>query len=228
MAIARITGQDATNSAAASTVTATYPGATTKGNLLVACVGDNSGGNGDTVSGWISFGFDLAVGGNTGGSIFYRVATGTETTVTANNTGSGASVMEIAIYEYNGFNGVPTLDTATVNGVSLGSATAPTGTTAITSDPNELAIVIGVYLGTLTFVSWSNSFNLRNTVATGTTQKISTGDLVLTAMGPQSSIITISGATAAIGAGIATFKGVPVTGTIRNISTVTNLTTLIF
>lgn len=205
MAIARITAQTATGSALASTVSATYPGATTAGNLLIACVSDNSGGNGDTIPGFTSATADIAVSPNTGGAIFYKVATGSETTITATNTGAGASGMEIAIYEIGGFTGTPTVDkTATGGGLT---ATASTGTTAATTAAAEYAIVMSGFLQASTFTSWSNSFALVSNVVSTGTQRMVTGELVLAATGTQTSTVTIS-ASQQVGACIATFKGV--------------------
>ena len=205
MAIARITWQDATNISVLTTVTATYPGATTAWNLLIACFTYDTGYADGVIStsGWLQGSFDIAVNGLTGGGIWYKVADWTETTVTA--SAADSSNMSIAIYEYEGFVGTPTLDKAMTWWTISGTSTT-TGTTATTTANDEVAIVISQYIVTSTFTSWSNSFNLLNTV-TWWTQRMSTGDKILSSTGTQTSTITISWSSY-IGAGIATFKWV--------------------
>jgi hypothetical protein len=97
MAISRLSGQDAVANAATSTVTATYPGATSAGDLLIAVATNNN--NTNVLTGWTTLvtGTTDTIVRNT---IFYKLATGSETTVTV--TASGATIMALDIFEYTG------------------------------------------------------------------------------------------------------------------------------
>lgn len=204
MAIARITWQDATNSSVLTTVTATYPGATTAWNLLIACVWHNTESDVATIPGFTQA-IDITANVTIAGQLLYKVASGSETTITATNT--SASLMEIAIYEYEWFTWTPTLDKTAVGG-SVFSATASTGTTATTTASDEVAIVMADY-ATQTYVSWSGSFNSRNNVVNGANlNTLAVADKILASTGTQTSTITLNTTTGSIGAGIATFKWV--------------------
>ncbi len=212
MAITRLTGQDATGTSSVSTsVSASYASTPTANNLLIAIVGDNDGNdNATAISGWTKV---LPVGNASGTNevaIFYKVATGAEsTTVTATTSAGTTSCM--AIYEYSGLVTTSVLDKNTAGG-SIGSPQS-TGTTATTTVANELIIVAGFTTGAApTFTSWSNSFNLRNSVVT-TTFGLFTGDQIVSATGAYSSSLAVSGGIAFMGTVIATFKGSTVVAT---------------
>lgn len=200
----RSTAQDITSTGTTS-VSGTFPSPTVPGDLLIAFIGDNSGGSGDTISGWTNATGDIAVNPSTGGGIYYKVADGTETIVTASN--GSASGMTMFLCEYTGFVGTPTLDKHVVGGTGLGASSTTTGTTAATTAANEIALVIGQYNSSVTFVSWSNSFATLTAVTAGSKTAIP-GQKFLSATGTQTSTITVSASTSVIAAAIATFKGV--------------------
>lgn len=140
---ARLSGQDAKAASTTTSVTATYPGSTTAGNLLIATVYGNASGAGSLdISGWTSA---AEIGINSGGvgdaqqlGLFYKVASGSETTVQA--TQASASVMKIHIYEYQNVKNPIVLDVAgTANG-NTGAAAANHTTTAITTT-NSRALI---------------------------------------------------------------------------------------
>ena len=90
-----------------SSITATFTTAPTAGNLLIAVFGESGSNNIATPSGW-----QVAVvyqNASPGGAIFYKIATGSESTVTVTTSG-GASTsygMGLQLYEYNGMVGSP-------------------------------------------------------------------------------------------------------------------------
>lgn len=211
MAISRLASQDAQGTGT-GTFTVTYPGATTSGNLLLAIVGDNDGlmnrttvtSNAGTVV------WKIAGGGNESSTnelqIFAIIAAGTETAISINL--STGIIGNAAIYEYIGITtaGIAISD-KNASGGSLASNTASTGTTSTTSFSNELLFVSGFSTGIVeTFTSWSNSFNLRNTVAQ-TTSTLFTGDQIVSAKAAYTSTLTVSSVATAISTAIATFKG---------------------
>src|SRR3982751_1054812 len=99
MAISRITSQDAKGASTTTSVSATYPGATTSNNLLIASIYSNGGtGTFTGRSGWTQRSQQVA--GGIFINIYDKIADGTETTVTANDT--AGSLMKIHIYEYTG------------------------------------------------------------------------------------------------------------------------------
>lgn len=136
----RITSQD-TIATGTTSATATFPGATTAGNLLIAifCSADT---NGVVVT---PAGFTVATSGTapTGASttayLCYKIATGSETTVTGSASLSGAC--SVALAEYNGWVGTPTLDGNSNNGL-LSGTTLSSPNIAITS--NKGIAVAGV------------------------------------------------------------------------------------
>ena len=202
MAIARKTTQDA-SATGTSTVTATYPAATTAGNLLIMIVTTNNTGA-SVPAGW-----SIALGdpglSATVVALYYKVAAGSETTVTSTDTGGN---MGLFIAEYNGFTGTPTLDVSANNGSGASVLTISTGTTVTTTTANGLAIAAAYINSATTFSSWSNAFvNLTKVNITYSAEKI------LSATGTQTSLLTTTGTAGTAGALIATFKDV-ITGRI--------------
>lgn len=163
-AISRITGQDAKGAAAAASVTATYPGATTAGNLLVASLYANVGLGLESMTGWTKA-KDAAINIGASVGLWYRLADGTETTVTGAATGAG--VMRIHIYEYTGNANPIVVDQ--VNGADNGggSVTTVNSTAITTTNANDLLFaVFGVAPGAITSPSVDSSFNLRQADST--------------------------------------------------------------
>ncbi len=216
MAISRLTGQDATGTSSTTSVNATYASTPTSGNLLIAVVGDNGANAGTTtITGWTRA-ITVASSTSNEGSIFYKVSNGAEsTTVTANNSDAGN--MEIAIYEYTGFTS-PVLDKTSVGSGS--GTTCGVGTTATTTDPNELLIVGAVGAGgAVTSPSWSNSYSLRNSV-TNVTRETITGDQIVAATSAYTSTVTWTGAVSTAAGIQATFKSTASAGSGFNIALV--------
>lgn len=206
MAISRLTGQDATGTSGTTSVSATYVSTPTAGNLLIAALYDNAGTLGATITGW-SLANSVQSSTSPESYVFYKVANGTEsTTVTANSAGS--TIMDLGIYEYTGFTGIPTLDKTAFGSGNLGVTSVNTGTTATTTAVNELLFVEGATPGVVaTAPSWSNSFVLISTIS-GTLSALFTGQLIVAATGAYTSTVSFTGASNFPNAIIATFKGV--------------------
>lgn len=118
MTIARVSGHDANGSSATTSLTVNYPGATTAGNLLVALVYTNAGAGVTAISGWIlPPGGEKAISGGGTMAVFYKVSSGESS---AACTSTGASVMQMHLYE---FSGIP-------RGVVVDAAVTKTDTTA--------------------------------------------------------------------------------------------------
>lgn len=204
MAISRLPGQDATGTSSTTSVTATYPGATTANNLLIAVCGDNDGNTGtQTLAGWTeAISFQQSSG--TDCHIFFKIAAGSETSVTVSN--ANAASMRLAIYEYTGNVTASTLDKTAGSGSNLGATTCPTGTTATTTVADELCIV-GALVGGVaaSSPSWNNSFNARDTVASGLIN-LFTADRIVSATGAYTTTVTYTGASSGATGVIATFK----------------------
>lgn len=199
MAISRLTGQDATGTSLTTSVSAIYASTPTLNNLLIAIVASNNDGNLDTIAGW-TLAIESSGSPASDISILYKVSNGAEsTTVTANNT--GASLMELAIFEYSGLATSSVLDkTATGNGVGT---TVSTGTTATTTIADEL-LIVGVGSSSLqTATSWSNSFTTRQVI--GTVNTLLCSDRIVSATGAYETTLT-GGNVTTMGACIATFK----------------------
>lgn len=140
-----------------TSIAATFPIATTAGSLLIAYV--ESGGTTGAVTG--PSGWTQAVSSTSSGSayIYYKVASGSETSVTYAQVTS--RVLTISIVEYTGFSGVPTLDVTSSN--TSGTAVTSLSTTATTGPTNtaQPALALAFVAGTsnlAAFVSATNSF----------------------------------------------------------------------
>jgi hypothetical protein len=166
MAISRLSAQDTTNTSSATTVSATYAGATTANNLLIAVVWSNG-----TVTPTITVGgtWSTLVNGTGYGSngkctIFYKLALGSETTITG--SGSGATLMSIAIFEYTGNANPIVLDgiaTAKNNGISgVTTYTTPNITTVHAND-----LIFSVMFEGGTAFSWTSSSLIGQTTNSG-------------------------------------------------------------
>lgn len=135
-----LSSQNALGTASTNSVSATYPGSTQVGDLLIATAFSSGLTLGTpAITGWIlavneSF---LALADNS--TIFYRVADGTETTITA--TCSGSSSMIIAIHEFWTAN-LQTTQTwlDQTNTTTAGLATGNTMGSISPTKPNELII----------------------------------------------------------------------------------------
>lgn len=206
VSIARIPTQDATGSGGAS-ATATYPATPTAGNLLIAVQANNNLSNGLANAGWTFALSGLSNSASTNLSVLYKVAGSGEPTVITTVTDAGAGVSGLAIYEYNGFTGTPTLDKIVSLGAGTAALTAPTGTTATTTAAAELLFAAAQFSVANTVSSWSNSFVARNSV-TGAGLGQYTADLVVAATGAYSTTLTTTGTANINAAGLATFKGV--------------------
>ena len=208
-----------------STVSATFTTAPTVGNLLIAVFGESAGGTNNTIntpSGW-----QVAIVDETdtpGGAIYYKIADGTETTVTVTTTGNQLSYgMGLQLYEYSGMAASSPLDTTAVDTNADSSATLSVGpiTTTVTGD----LIIAGAEINSnatdnATFSSWTNSFteefDFQNPGGTGGNQRSFGGaDRVVTTATSYS-----TGATASVNAAwsmtMAAFKASTATPTPTN------------
>lgn len=213
MAISRLASQDAAGTSATTSVSATYPGATTAGNLLVASLYTITATSTVTFpSGFSAFSEDFSAGAQSV-HVCYKIATGSETTITASATGS--SQMRIHIYEYTGNANPVSTDGNT------GATSATTNVTTInsgnitTTNANDLLFVACATGGSSSAQSFSNSFNLRQTDAINI--RLFDADQIVAATSTYS---TAAAWTTSLRAGIVfgTFKAATVASTIKYIT----------
>ena len=207
MALARVTAQDASNTGATSSpASATYPSTPTQGNLLVAVAVAAGGTTNEASMSITSAGWTKAVGGaisaSSGVQIWYKVAgAGESTTVTLTASGS-PTACRLAIYEYDGFVGTPTLDKTAAGVADTGVTSMSTGTTATTTAAAEaLVAAIGIN-NTPAGISWTNSFA---TILAAS--RILTGERIVAAAAAYETTASWTTAAGAIGI-LATFKDV--------------------
>lgn len=157
MAIARLTGQDALAASTTTSVTATYPGATTAGNTLLASVYMNVTTGLATISGWTLLKEGAFSGTAQNVAIWGKIATGSETTVTASGA-TGATLMRIHIYEYSGMASSLTTD-GTQNATSgvTNVTTLASGNITTTNASDLLFMALGTG-GATTAHAFTNSF----------------------------------------------------------------------
>lgn len=162
--ITRLVSQDAQATTATTAVTATYPGATTAGDLLIASVYGNSN-TVPTIVGWT--GFTEKVDANTASvSIFYKLADGTETAILA--SALSTSLMKLNIYEYTGNADPIVLDVALVGNGNSSSASPSFSLTSITTTlANDLIFGSIVTKVAVTSPSFTSGLDTRQINTTG-------------------------------------------------------------
>lgn len=192
-----------------TSITATFPAATTSGNLLVAYTesGNATGGGVTFTAGWTQ-----AVVSTNGGSayIWYKIADGTETTVTYSQT--TARVLTVGVVEYTGFSGTPTLDVT--DNSNSGTAVTSLSTTATTGPTNasQPALALAFAGGTSNLAAWvsaTNSFIPDFTMGSqGGGNYIHTVAKELTSTAAVETTITWTTSRANVYTGLAVFKNV--------------------
>lgn len=207
--ISRIVTQTAHGIGASATVGVTYPGATTAGDLLIAVVSGAASTN--AISGWTLL---LNKAPNGDQSLFYKLATGSETTITA-TCGSGA--IALSIFEYKGnANPIATDGTAVIS--SGASITTTLSTSAITTtSSNDLVLAFLGSVTTLTASSWVKGTIIDQNINSGASIIVSehTANVPLTPY-TDTANWTNSLNTAAMSIGIAAFKGSAANVTLTN------------
>lgn len=204
MAISRLSGQDAKAQANASSVTATYPGATTAGNLLVASAFSNLSSDTLAISGWTKA--KTHIRGANVVTLFYKLADGTETTVQV-TTGAG-TIIRLHIYEYTG-NANPIVIDISNDGEDSGTNTSWLSPSITTTYVDDLLFIAEATTAGVTGVSFDSSFNLRQVDVT--TCRLFDGDRIVNATGTYSTTASWTTGSRNIGVIIA-FKAAPIVG----------------
>lgn len=167
MAISRLSAQDAQGNGTAQNASATYPGATTSNNLLIAavCAQDATGGATTITAGgsWTKVG-DQTFAGQVRVSLFYKLSIGNETTITAHN--SNASSIALDIFEYTG-NANPIQTDGTLSGNNSSGSVSSLSTNSIaTTNTSDLVFTIAAFSGTVgTSPSWNNATVIGSNLA---------------------------------------------------------------
>jgi len=162
--------QSVASTSATNTITATFSTATTAGNLLIAHV-TTSGTTGGGVTAPSGMTQALsATGGSNVGYIYYKIATGSETSFTYSQTTARTLVMELI--EYTGFSGTPTLDVTDSNtsGIAVTSLSTTASTGPTNTDQPALALALwGCASAMAAAVSITNSFAVDYTPGNAST-----------------------------------------------------------
>jgi hypothetical protein len=157
--------QDAVSGTGVTTLTDTFPVPTTAGKLLIAVIGWTANPGAITFTGWtLAKAWNRTVSAvNTVpyGVIYYKIAVGTETTISpswANSTTPTFSIQEVT-----GFLGVPTLDSVqdnndTVSATSLVTSAGGAGVTPTAVPAYAFAAVVGNGGMGITTTAATNSF----------------------------------------------------------------------
>ncbi len=202
-----------------SSITATYTTAPTAGNLLIAVFGESGSNNINTPSGW-----QVAVvyqNTSPGGAIFYKIASGSESTVTVTTTGGSSTSygMGLQLYEYSGMAATSPLDAVATP--SSGSGTSLTSGSLTTTQACDL-LMSGAAINTAATFTWGSSFTEEFDFHNGGTNErsFSGADRAVASTGSYSSSATAS-ASAAWSALLAAFKMAAPTPTPTNTPTPT-------
>lgn len=213
MAISRDTSQDCSSTSdSATTRTATYPVTATAGKLLVAvcCLGATVAQT-TIPAGWTSL---VAINHNSltfSLHLVYKVSDGTETGATFSHSAS-ASAIRIGAYQYSGVaTSSPADKSASNDDGGSGQTSLATGTTATTTQADELIFTVVGWSGGVTSPSWASATTVA-TVSSNTFQGLMTGQRIVAATGTYSD--TASWTTSRFcDALIGTFKGAAVAAT---------------
>lgn len=193
--------QIAQGNATGTSAAATWPAATTTGNLLVIIATALSGGTISTPAGWTAGPTVSSVGTVHTIALFYKLNAASESgAVTVSGTGSVARSVQIAEYS-----GIATSSALDQTQTSTGTSTTPgTGTTAATTQNKELWIAGLLDARAEAMSSPTNSFSIAQQQAAGSSQA---GHLerVVTTKGTASTSVTTSTSDIWVGL-VATFK----------------------
>jgi len=191
------------NFAVTNNLNITLTGATTDNLLVIIC---SSGAN-STFS--TPSGFQTAINqsGIPSQAIFYKIATGGETSYTCTFSANTNSAMQV--YEYSGIYRTPMV----LTGSATGNSTSPSSGSTTTAYPNALLLASFILNTGSSFTGWSNSFSqlVLNGVTNGNPggrYMFGGADLKVTVAGTYSTVA--SGSTASDWRGqIASFKAIP-------------------
>lgn len=202
MALVQVQVQN--GSSATDTVTATYGATPTDNNLLIAVYRANTDESTVTPpSGWTRANTVAVTVGHH--SIWYKIASSDPAGVTF--TATGATLGQLHIYEYSGNDTVSVLDkTASTADSGVTVTSRSSGTTATTSQADEVCIAAISLTGGTTLPSWTNSFGSGQL-----TTRLASVTLIVSSTGTYET--TRSWTTAVRAAGlIATFKAAAAAG----------------
>lgn len=189
MAISRIASQDAT--AIGDPAVATYPARPTRGNLLLAAAASTGDGAPLIVSpGWHIV---TQTGSSYGSVLYYKIAGDNESQTVTTSTDTFGAGEALAIYEYTGFPGTPSVSAYVANTPTT-SLTYALGPTTAVPTLQALAFVFLETQAANTVSTWTNSFVTRNTVrGTSTAVNLITADLIGTTSQAFSTTLTMTG-----------------------------------
>ena len=176
-----------------TSVTATFTTAPTAGNLLIAVFGEDVNNTINVPAGWASA---VTYSHAPGGAIFYKIAAGTESTVTVTTTGGlGAYGMGLQLYEYSGMAATSPLDAAAA--AKSGTGTALTSNNVTTNQACDL-LISGADINTSATFTWGSSFTEKFDFRSGgnNVRSFSGADRFVTSAGIYSASATASGSAA--------------------------------
>ncbi|HET9174641.1 MAG TPA: hypothetical protein VFN56_05195 [Candidatus Saccharimonadales bacterium] len=178
----------------ATTVSVSYAQATTAGNLLIVVCSTNGAA---TITAPSGFSTAINESGDPAQAIFYKVASGTETSESCSFSAAVTSIIQI--FEYTGIENVSPLDAVNTT-TSSGSTTTGSSGTVTTLNANDLlfaSITDDTSGGGITG-TWSNSFINEQNGSTGGAQSkrssFSSGDLSVSTAGSYSSTMSVPAA----------------------------------
>ena len=188
------------------TATATITTATADNLLIGVCAGEAQ----FAAASLSMSGYTSAVGptsnSNLTQEIYYKIAAGTETSVSCtNSTGSANVVVWLTVFEYSGMETTGVVDqTATSTGSSSTPSTGTTGTTTVA----DSLLIAGLYTDSdSTYSSWTNSFTEESeqTQPNPGASASGTASRIVSSTGTYSTSATATNSSSWIGQ-IATFK----------------------
>jgi hypothetical protein len=166
MAYSHLASQDTLNTASTTSVTTTYGAVAQAGDLLIATVFATGVGLGTTaITGWTSAASISWLSSVDETSIFYLIATGVESAITA--TCSGATSMVLAIHEFQTGNiqAAQTLEDQSTTGSATLNTTLAIGSITPTKTNELIIAAIGFPTGGTSAWSWGQGLTLMSSNA---------------------------------------------------------------
>lgn len=196
MAISLI--QSARSQNNASSTTSTYGSSTTAGNILIAFAYTNGNMSGLDISGWTPLKINYSGTAQSIG-IFYKVADGSETTVTS----TGNSICRLHISEWSGLANPAETDGSNSN-TQATTQTINTNSITTTNADDLIVAVGGISTGGAVTGAWSDSFSVLSEDATS--PRLFSAYRIVSATDTYSTTGTLHNANTNMGAIILAFK----------------------
>lgn len=199
--------QKAGGTGTSSNVSATWPTATTAGNLLVAVVAHYNGtGTINMPVGWVlAHRQDYASSTAISVAIYYKANAASESGSVSVNTSASLGGMSLVLLEYSGMATSSVVDVVAGNTLSSATTSMSSGTTAVSSEQGRLVVAAHANSSNIAYNNHTNSFVEQEERGQSNGTTVSVSQLIRAAGSATASTTASSASTTGVGA-IVVFK----------------------